>query len=103
MERPQETSRLKTTQLRPGMRVKIEQSIDRRGGKWSTEVVGQVRSMEPKTTGSWYAHAKNDRYWLLRIELEKDDGEISWLTVDQHTRITEASDGSTVGQSSKGG
>ena len=94
---------MKSAELVPGMRVRIEQSIDRRGGAWSTAVVGRVRSVAPKATGSWYAHAKNDRYWLLRVELEKDDGEVSWLTVDRHTRITEASDGATVGQSSKGG
>ena len=48
-----------------------------------------MRTVEPRATGSWYAHGKNDKYWLLRVELVTDDGEVSWLTVDQNTRVTE--------------
>lgn len=74
--------------VRPGQRVRIVQRIDRRGGDWSTTVEGVIRAIEPKATGSWFAHGKNDRYWLLRIELEKDDGEITSLILDTHTEVT---------------
>lgn len=74
--------------VRPGMRIKVSQTIDRRAGSWTTEVVGTVLSVEPQPTGAWFAHGKNDKYWLVRIQLQKDDGEISLLILDQHTQIT---------------
>lgn len=71
----------------PGMRIKVAQTIDRRTGPWTTEVVGTVLSVQRKPTGAWFAHGKDNKYWLVRIELQKDDGEVSLLILDQHTRI----------------
>jgi hypothetical protein len=88
--------------LRPGARVRITQMIDRRGEDWVTEVEGTVRKVEPRRTGSWYAHAKNDKYWLMRVELVKDDGEVSWLTVDQHTQVHEEPGGGSRAGSAEG-
>ncbi len=70
-----------------GTRIRVTQRIERRGGNWETQVEGRVVSIGPKPTGSWYAHGKDDRYWLLRIDLEKDDGELSRISLDQNTRI----------------
>ena len=77
-----------TINITPGMRVKVTQSIERREGAWHTEVVGTVVSIEPKPTGSWYAHAKNGKYWLVRLEIEKDDGERTCISLDQNTALT---------------
>jgi len=74
--------------VRPGMRIKVSQTIDRRAGSWTTELIGIVLSVEPQPTGAWFAHGKDDKYWLVRIQIQKDDGEISLLILDQHTRIT---------------
>ncbi|NOT02193.1 MAG: hypothetical protein HOP29_16410 [Phycisphaerales bacterium] len=74
--------------VRPGQRVRITQRIDRRAGDWTTEIEGVIRSIEPRATGSWFAHGKNDRYWLLRIELQKDDGEITSMILDHLTGVT---------------
>ena len=70
------------------MRIRVTQRIERRGGAWSTDVSGTILSVEPRPTGSWFAHGKNGKYWLVRIELEKDEGEITLLTLDQNTSIT---------------
>ena len=76
--------------VRPGMRVTVTQQVKtRRGidGIWSAKVTGVITEVEPRRTGSWFAHGKNDKYWIVRIVLRKDDGETSVLTLDQNTQI----------------
>jgi hypothetical protein len=73
--------------LQPGQRVRIVQTIDRRDRDWRTTVTGVVRAVEPQKTGSWFAHGKDDKLWLLRVRLVKDDGEVTVLNVDPRTRI----------------
>ena len=73
--------------VRPGTRIKVTQRIDRRQGSWSSETIGTVLSVQAKPTGAWYAHGRNDKYWLVRIELQKDDGERSLLILDRHTEL----------------
>lgn len=73
-------------ELKPGQRVKLYQEIDRREGNWRNEVVGTVVETFAQKTGSWNAHGKDDRLWLNRIRIRKDDGEESIISVDQYTR-----------------
>ncbi len=73
--------------VRPGMRVCIAQTIERREGPWETRVEGVILSVQPKPTGSWFAHGKDDKLWLVRVDLLKDDGERSLLSLDRNTRI----------------
>ncbi len=79
---------LTATTVRPGMRIKVVQQIERREGNWNIEVTGTIVSSEPQPTGAWYAHGKDDKYWLVRIELRKDDGEVTSLVLDRNTQIT---------------
>lgn len=74
-------------QLKPGQRIRVIQTIDRRDVDWHAEVVGKVHSVAQEKTGSWYAHSKDARYWLWRIRLQKDDGELTTLNLDQRSRI----------------
>jgi hypothetical protein len=74
-------------EVRPGMRIRVTQRIERRAGSWDTTVEGVIASAEPQETGSWYAHGKRDKLWLVRLELVKDDGERSRLILDRMTRI----------------
>ncbi len=39
------------------------------------------------TTGSWFAHARNDRLWLDRLEIRRDDGELVTLNLDHYSVI----------------
>lgn len=70
-----------------GDRIRVLQRIVGRDVAWQCRAEGVVESCRPEPTGSWFAHGKNDRLWLLRIRLRKDDGEITTLVVDEHTRI----------------
>lgn len=74
--------------IRPGMRVRVTQTDIRREGSRQIDVEGRVLAVEPRPTGAWYAHGKDGKFWLVRITLEKDDGELSDLIMDRNTRIT---------------
>lgn len=72
---------------KPGQRVRIRQEIERREGDWHLDVTGTVQSIKKEKTGSWFAHSKDNKYWLYRIRLQKEDGELTTITVDQYTEI----------------
>jgi hypothetical protein len=70
-----------------GAKVKITQQLAARDHSWSTVVRGTVVDYSQKQTGSWYAHSKNDKLWLDRLTLRKDDGEISTLNLDDYSLV----------------
>jgi hypothetical protein len=77
-----------TDQFKPGSIVEVTQQIPQRDGTcWTTTVRGTVVAFEQKKTGSWYAHAKDDKLWLDRLTIRKEDGEISELVLDMYTRV----------------
>ena len=53
--------------------------------------VGTVESVVQRfgqaTTGSWFAHSKDKKLWLDRLELKKDDGEIVVVNLDRYSRV----------------
>lgn len=71
----------------PGMRVRITQQMPRGTAVWTTEVTGTIVSFEQRKTGSWYAHARDDKLWLDRLTLRTDDGEIIIVNLDRYTRV----------------
>lgn len=73
--------------LKPGQRVRITQTIDRRDQDWHRTIVGVVQSVRPEKTASWFAHTKNGQYWVWRVRLTKDDGELTTVNVDPRTHI----------------
>src|SRR4051812_35693086 len=75
------------TQLRPGAKVKVTQQIAARDYTWTSDVVGTVLEFEQKQTGSWYAHSKNDKLWLDRLLVRKDDGELTTLNLDDYSHV----------------
>jgi hypothetical protein len=75
------------TQLRPGAKVKVTQQIAARDYALTSDVVGTVLRFEQKQTGSWYAHSKNDKLWLDRLLLRKDDGELTTLNLDDYSHV----------------
>lgn len=77
----------------PGARVRVTQQVPRQargGGVISALVTGTVVRFEQQPTGSWYAHGKNDKLWLDRLVLRKDDGEIVHLNLDQFSLVERA-------------
>src|SRR5918993_4306877 len=73
--------------LRPGVRVKVTQQIAARHYALTSEVRGTVVEYEQKQTGSWYAHSKNDKLWLDRLLIRKEDGELTTLNLDDYSHI----------------
>ena len=73
--------------LRPGVRVKVVQQIAARNYTWTSDVLGTVIEYRQKQTGSWYAHSKDDKLWLDRLLIRKDDGELTTLNLDEYSHI----------------
>lgn len=71
--------------LAVGQRVTVTQQVQHKG--WTASVSGVIESLEQRKTGSWYAHAKDDKLWLDRLVLKKDDGEIVVCNLDPYTRV----------------
>jgi len=86
-EKSMMTSQPGELQIEAGMRVRILQQIPQREDSWTTQLEGEVVSFEQRKTGSWFAHGKDDRLWLDRIEIRKDDGEITVCNLDQYSRV----------------
>jgi hypothetical protein len=74
-------------QLSTGARVKVTQQIAARDHAWTSDVCGTVVRFEQKPTGSWYAHSKDDKLWLDRLTIRKDDGELTTLNLDNFSRV----------------
>lgn len=74
-------------QLTVGTQVKVTQQIAARHYALASDIRGTIVEYEQKTTGSWYAHSKNDKLWLDRLTLRKADGELITLNLDDNTRV----------------
>jgi hypothetical protein len=73
--------------LVPGALVKVTQQIAGRDYTWITEVKGTVVDFAQRETGSWFAHAKDDKLWLDRLRLRKEDGELTTLILDDYSHL----------------
>lgn len=67
--------------------MRVTQQLPRIKGVTTTSVEGVLRRFGQQKTGSWFAHAKDDRLWLDRLELKKDDGELVVINLDQYSRV----------------
>ena len=74
-------------QFVPGQRVKVTQQIPQRQRVWTNTIEGQVVRFEQRKTGSWYAHSKDDKLWLDRLTVKKDDGELAVCNLDEFTHV----------------
>ena len=76
------------SKLVPGQTVQVRQSIHTREGDWQSTIEGKVVQIAPRPTGSWYAHGKDDKLWLQRLRLEKEDGEVVEVNLDRDSVVT---------------
>jgi len=81
---------LETLVLSPGTRVRVTQQMPQTHTVWSTTVEGTVVRWRQARTGSWFAHAKDDKLWLDRLELRRDDGELVTLNLDHYSLVEAA-------------
>jgi hypothetical protein len=77
------------TNYRPGMRVRVTQQIPFGKAGTSITVEGTIVRFGQQKTGSWFAHGKDDKLWLDRLEMKKDDGEIVVVNLDQYSVVEE--------------
>ncbi len=71
--------------LAPGTRVTVTQQVQLKN--WTASITGVIQEVEQRKTGSWFAHSKDDRLWLDRLILRKDDGEIVVCNLDAYSRV----------------
>ena len=72
----------------PGSHVRVTHQISNSHDEsWSNTIEGRVLRYRQAKTGSWFAHSKDDRLWLDRLELERENGELVILNLDQFTKL----------------
>ena len=81
-------------QLEIGQRVRVVQQVPRQSGPHVAVVEGEVVSFGFGKTGSWFAHSKDRKLWVERVELRKADGELVTLNLDRYSRVELVDDGS---------
>jgi len=81
--------------LQIGQRVVVIQQIPQRDTPLTTHTQGTIERLEQRKTGSWFAHAKDDRLWLDRLVLRKDDGEQVIFNLDHYSRVEPLEEPST--------
>ncbi len=75
------------TTIQPGQRVRVTQQVPRQSGTMAITIEGTVVRMGQGKTGSWFAHSKDHKLWLDRLELRKDDGEMVVCNLDQYSSV----------------
>lgn len=70
-----------------GDRVRVTQQVPRQVGTTTTTVEGVILRAGQQKTGSWFAHSKDKKLWLDRLELRRDDGELVVVNLDQFSRV----------------
>lgn len=78
---------LSAHEYRVGQRVRVTQQIPRARDTFTITLEGVVRRFGQQKTGSWFAHSKDNKVWLDRLELQRDDGEIIVCNLDQYSRV----------------
>ena len=71
----------------PGQRVRITQRTPRQSGAMEIAVEGTIVRAGSGKTGSWFAHGKDHKLWLDRLELRRDDGEMVVCNLDQYSQV----------------
>lgn len=79
--------------VKTGQRVKISQpTCTGRHLKWRTKITGTVLDVRLADTGAWYAHSTTGHLQLVRIRIQKDNGEVSDISVDASTTLEHVPD-----------
>lgn len=76
-----------TVQIEAGMRIRVTQQLVRGTEHSAVSVEGEVLRVGQQKTGSWFAHAKDKKLWLDRVELRLDDGELVTLNLDRFSVV----------------
>lgn len=78
---------LQLAKYTPGQRVRVTQQMPRQSGTLIATIEGVIINAGQAKTGSWYAHSKDKKLWLDRLELRKDDGEMVTVNLDHYSSV----------------
>lgn len=70
-----------------GSRVRVTKQLSHGEDLSPFAVEGEIVRMGQQKTGSWYAHSRDKKLWLDRLELRKGDGEIVIMNLDDLTQV----------------
>jgi hypothetical protein len=73
--------------LQPGQRIRITQTVRVGLKQWTTTVTGRFRAVNFLQTGLATHRVKEDDIVVVAVHFAKDNGELSSITIDEHTRI----------------
>ena len=65
-----------------GSLVRVTKQLMLGDGPSGFVVEGEIVRMGQQKTGSWFAHSKDKKLWLDRLELRKADGEVVVVNLD---------------------
>jgi hypothetical protein len=75
------------SQFTPGARVRVVQHVRVGDRKWTTEVSGTVESEGIRPVGGMEMGAKGFYSRQQTLQLRKDDGEVTVVTIDENTEV----------------
>jgi hypothetical protein len=73
--------------LQPGQRIRITQTVRVGSQQWQTTVPGIFRHVDYLVTGLATDRVPEDDIVVPAVHFTKDNGELSCITLDEHTRI----------------
>lgn len=74
-------------EIKPGQRIRVTMQHPRVSGDLLNCVEGVVVRFGQTKTGAWYAHSRDGKLWLDRVEIEKADGELVVCNLDQYSTV----------------
>ena len=80
-------SEIRYDQLRPGQRVRITQRVRIGLDSWPAVVEGTIRDVKMLVPSLTADRGEDDIVTVPLVRFVKDNGELSTITVDEHTRI----------------
>jgi hypothetical protein len=75
------------TRLKPGQRLRITQTVRVGSQQWQTTVTGFFRHVDYLVTGLATDRVPEDDIVVPAVHFTKDNGELSSITLDEHSRI----------------
>lgn len=73
--------------LKPGQRIRVTQTVRVGRRQWQAAVEGMFREVRPLVTGLSYHRRVEDDIVIPTVHFTKDNGELSSIALDEHTRI----------------
>jgi hypothetical protein len=73
--------------LKPGQRIRLTQTVRVGRQQWTTTVNAVFRDLQYLATGLTTERGDDDDVVILTVHFTKDNGELSSIAVDEHTKI----------------